>query len=80
VSAAPVMQGLVDVSRMGYSSLEAHSADIHQSEHFLPWLTAQYCISPNMLSLKLTLSVLIMLILTNHGSQMATMALRGFKL
>jgi hypothetical protein len=29
------MQGLVDVGRMGYSSLAAHSADIHQSEDTL---------------------------------------------
>jgi hypothetical protein len=29
------MQGLVDVGRMGCSSLAAHSADIHQSEDTL---------------------------------------------
>jgi hypothetical protein len=32
VSAALVMQGFVDVSRMGCSSLTAHLADIHQSK------------------------------------------------
>ena len=35
VPSALVMQGLVDVSRIGCSSLAAHSADIHQSEDTL---------------------------------------------
>jgi hypothetical protein len=30
------MQGLVDVGRMGCSSLAAYSADIHQSKVFVP--------------------------------------------
>ena len=44
VPAAVGMQGLVDVGGMGYSSLAAHSADIHQSKaslcHSEPLATA----------------------------------------
>jgi hypothetical protein len=44
VPAAIVMQKLVDVGRMGCSSLAAHSADIHQSKdtrcHSEPLTTA----------------------------------------
>jgi hypothetical protein len=45
------MQGMVDVGRMGCSSLAAHSADIHPSEdtfwHSYPLNTAFYAISKN---------------------------------
>jgi hypothetical protein len=55
VPAALEMQRLVDVGRMGCSSLAAHSADIH---HSLPQWTSHFCMSPRIWNHKLTLSLL----------------------
>jgi hypothetical protein len=52
--AALAMQGLLDVGRMGCSSLAAHSADIHQSEdtlcHSEPLTDAFHAEYPNFMN------------------------------